>query len=85
MAGMSMGDYGKDAPTGGGIRLRILRDAIVERRKIEVVSGGKALITTSDSVLGDMNAVISGSLPFDSPNKTDNNNFVGKYKVFISL
>lgn len=80
MAGMSMGDYGKDAPTGGGIRLRILRDAIVERKKIEVVSGGKALITTSDSVLGDMNAVISGSLPFDSPNKTDNNNFVGKYK-----
>ena len=29
-----MGDYGKDAPTGGGIRLRILRDAIVERKKI---------------------------------------------------
>ena len=48
MAGMSMGDYGKDAPTGGGIRLRILRDAIVERKKIEVVSGGIVLHRLKD-------------------------------------
>ena len=26
-----MGDYGKDAPSGGGIRLRVLYDAIVNR------------------------------------------------------
>ena len=32
MAAMTMGDYGKDAPSGGGIRLRILYDAIVKSR-----------------------------------------------------
>ena len=46
MAAMTMGDYGKDAPSGGGIRLRILYDAIVNRELIDVESGGKALIMT---------------------------------------
>ena len=51
MSGMTMGDYGKDAPSGGGIRLRILYDAIVNRELIEVESGGKALIMASDAVM----------------------------------
>jgi hypothetical protein len=79
MAGMTMGDYAKPAPSGGGIRLRILYDAIVNREMLEVVSGGKALIQTSDEVLEDMKKVIDGKMAFDSPNKTDRNNFVGKY------
>lgn len=79
MAAMSMGDYGKDAPTGGGIRLRVLYDAIVNRELIEVESGGKALIMTSDAVLTDMKKVIDGKLAFDSPDKTNKNNFAAKY------
>ena len=74
-----MGDYGKDAPTGGGIRLRVLYDAIVNRELIEVESGGKALIMTSDAVLADMKKVIDGKLAFDSPDKTNQNNFAAKY------
>ena len=74
-----MGDYGKDAPTGGGIRLRVLYDAIVNRELIEVESGGKALIMTSDAVLSDMKKVIDGKLAFDSPDKTNQNNFAAKY------
>ena len=32
MSAMQMGDYGKDAPkSSGGIRLRVLYDAIVQR------------------------------------------------------
>jgi len=76
---MTMGDYGKDAPTGGGIRLRVLYDAIVNRELIEVESGGKALIMTSDAVLSDMKNVIDGKLAFDSPDKTNQNNFAAKY------
>ena len=79
MAAMTMGDYGKDAPTGGGIRLRVLYDAIVNRELIEVESGGKALIMTSDAVLADMKKVIDGKLAFDSPDKTNQNNFAAKY------
>jgi len=79
MAAMTMGDYGKDAPTGGGIRLRVLYDAIVNRELIEVESGGKALIMTSDAVLSDMKKVIDGKLAFDSPDKTNQNNFAAKY------
>lgn len=79
MAAMTMGDYGKDAPTGGGIRLRVLYDAIVNRELIEVVSGGKALIMTTDTVLSDMKDVIDGKLAFDSPDKTNQNNFAAKY------
>lgn len=74
-----MGDYGKLAPAGGGIRLRVLYDAIVNREMIDVVSGGKALIQTSSDVLEDMKNVIEGKMVFDSPNKADRNNFVGKY------
>lgn len=76
---MTMADYGKDAPSGGGIRLRVLYDAIVNRELIEVDGGGKALITTSDQVLEDMKSVIDGQLPFDSPDKSNTNNFSGKY------
>jgi len=54
MAAMSMGDYGKPAPSGGGIRLRVLYDAIVNRELIDVETGGKALIMTSDEVIEDM-------------------------------
>ena len=79
MAAMTMGVYGKDAPTGGGIRLRVLYDAIVNRELIEVESGGKALIMTSDAVLADMKKVIDGKLAFDSPDKTNQNNFAAKY------
>jgi hypothetical protein len=79
MAAMTMGDYGKDAPTGGGIRLRVLYDAIVNRELIEVESGGKALIMTSDDVLSDMKNVIEGKLAFDSPDKANLNNFAAKY------
>lgn len=79
MAAMTMGDYGKDAPTGGGIRLRVLYDAIVNRELIEVESGSKALIMTSDDVLSDMKKVIDGKLAFDSPDKTNLNNFIAKY------
>lgn len=79
MAAMTMGDYGKDAPSGGGIRLRVLYDAIVNRELIEVESGGKALIMTSDAVLSDMKKVIDGKLAFDSPDKTNQNNFAAKY------
>lgn len=79
MAAMTMGDYGKPAPSGSGIRLRVLYDAIVNRELIEVVSGGKALIQTSTDVLEDMKKVIEGKMAFDSPNKTDRNNFAGKY------
>ena len=79
MAAMSMGDYGKDAPSGGGIRLRVLYDAIVNRELIEVESGGKALIMTSDAVLADMKNVIDGKLAFDSPDKQNTNNFAAKY------
>lgn len=79
MSGMTMGDYGKDAPSGGGIRLRILYDAIVNRELIEVESGGKALIMTSDAVMEDMKSVIDGNLLFDSPDKTNQNNFAAKY------
>ena len=79
MSSMSMGDYGKDAPTGGGIRLRVLYDAIINRQPIEVESGGKALILTSESVLSDMKNVLDGKLAFDSPNKTSKNNFKSKY------
>lgn len=79
MAAMTMGDYGKDAPSGGGIRLRILYDAIVNRELIDVESGGKALIMTSDDVLSDMKNVIEGKLAFDSPDKTNRNNFAAKY------
>jgi len=79
MAAMTMGDYGKDAPSGGGIRLRVLYDAIVNRELIEVESGGKALIMTSDAVLADMKQVIDGKLAFDSPDKSNQNNFASKY------
>ena len=79
MAAMTMGDYGKDAPSGGGIRLRVLYDAIVNRELIEVESGSKALIMTSDDVLSDMKKVIDGKLAFDSPDKTNQNNFIAKY------
>ena len=79
MAAMTMGDYGKDAPTGGGIRLRVLYDAIVNRELIEVESGGKALVMTSPEVLSDMKKVIEGKMKFDSPDKTNKNNFSGKY------
>ena len=79
MSSMSMGDYGKNAPTGGGIRLRILYDAIINRQPIEVESGGKALILTSESVLSDMKNVLDGKFAFDSPNKTSKNNFKSKY------
>ena len=79
MAAMSMGDYGKPAPSGGGIRLRVLYDAIVNRELIDVETGGKALIMTSDEVIEDMKNVIDGKMAFDSPNKTDTNNFVSKY------
>lgn len=74
-----MGDYGKDAPSGGGIRLRVLYDAIVNRELIEVESGGKALIMTTDTVLSDMKDVVDGKLAFDSPDKTNQNNFAAKY------
>jgi len=76
---MTMGDFGKDAPTGGGIRLRILYDAIVNREPIEVVSGGKALIMTNENVLSDMKNVIDGKYAFDSPDKQNTNNFASKY------
>jgi hypothetical protein len=79
MSGMTMGDYGKDAPDGDGIRLRILYDAIVNRELIEVESGGKALIMTSDGVMEDMKSVIDGGLLFDSPDKQNTNNFAAKY------
>lgn len=79
MAAMTMGDYGKDAPSGGGIRLRVLYDAIVNRELIEVESGGKALIMTTDTVLSDMKDVVDGKLAFDSPDKTNQNNFAAKY------
>lgn len=79
MAAMTMGDYGKDAPSGGGIRLRVLYDAIVNRELIEVESGGKALIMASDDVMSDMKSVIDGKLAFDSPDKTNQNNFAAKY------
>jgi|TARA_Y100000015_G_scaffold15341_1_gene14721 hypothetical protein len=80
MSAMQMGDYGKDAPRGGGIRLRVLYDAIVNRELIDVeISGGKALIMTSDDVLADMKSVIDGGLLFDSPDKSHANNFVSKY------
>ena len=88
MAAMTMGDYGKDAPTGGGIRLRVLYDAIVNRELIEVESGGKALIMTSDAVLADMKNVVDGNLAFDSPDKSNQNNFAAKYtrkKVLLEI
>ena len=40
MSAMQMGDYGKDAPRGGGIRLRVLYDAIVNRELIDVEISG---------------------------------------------
>jgi hypothetical protein len=80
MAQMTMGDYGKPATdSGGSIRLRVLYDAIINREMIEVVSGGTALIQTSPEVLADMKKVINGQMAFDSPDKTNKNNFVGKY------
>lgn len=80
MAAMTMSDYGKDAPSGGGIRLRILYDAIVSREKLELDGGGEALIMTSDSVLSDMKKVLDGQMLFDSPDKSNTNNFASKYK-----
>ena len=60
--------------------MRVLYDAIVNRELIDVeVSGGKALIMTSDDVLADMKSVIDGNLLFDSPDKSHANNFVSKY------
>jgi len=59
--------------------LRVLYDAIVNRELIEVESGGKALIMTSDAVLSDMKQVIDGKLAFDSPDKQNTNNFAAKY------
>lgn len=79
MAAMTMGDYAKPAPSGGGIRLRILYEAINNREIIEVMSGGMALIQTSADVLEDMKKVMDGKLAFASPDKTNKNNFVAKY------
>lgn len=79
MAAMTMGDYAKPAPSGGGIRLRILYEAINNREIIEVISGGMALIQTSADVLEDMKKVMDGKLAFASPDKTNKNNFVAKY------
>ena len=80
MSGMDWGDYGKDAPSGGGIRLRILHDAIVNRTPIDVeIPGGKAVIMTTDSVLSDIKSVIDGNLEYDSPDKSKTNNFVSRY------
>ena len=81
MAGMGWADYGKDAPSGGGIRLRILYDAIVNRTPIEVdIPGGKAVIMTTDDVLADMKQVIDGKMDYDSPNAQNKQNFVGRHK-----
>jgi hypothetical protein len=86
MAGMDWGDYGKDAPTGGGIRLRILYDAIINRNLIDVeISGAKALITADQDVLSDMKNCLDGKLDYDSPDKASTNNFVAKYKGKKSL
>jgi hypothetical protein len=80
MAKMTMGDYAKPATdSGGGIRLRVLYDAIVNRDMLEVMSGGSALIQTSDDVLEDMKKVIDGKMLFASPDKTNKNNFAAKY------
>ncbi len=57
----------------------MLYDAIVNRELIEVESGGKALIMTTDTVLSDMKDVVDGKLAFDSPDKTNQNNFAAKY------
>ena len=80
MSSMSMGDYGKDAPTGGGIRLRILYDAIINRQPIEVESGGKALILTSESVLSDMKNVLDGKFAFDIAANTSSD--INKFLAF---
>ena len=86
MSGMDWEDYGKDAPSGGGIRLRVLYDAIVNREPLDVeIAGQKALITADDGVLSDMKNCIDGKLAYDSPDKTNNNNFVAKYKGKKSL
>ncbi len=86
MAGMDWGDYGKDAPSGGGIRLRVLYDAIINRELLDVeIAGAKALITADESVLSDMKNCLDGKLDYDSPNKAATNNFVAKYKGKKSL
>ena len=86
MSGMDWGDYGKDAPSGGGIRLRVLYDAIINRDLLDVeISGAKALITADQDVLSDMKNCLDGKLDYDSPDKTAINNFVAKYKGKKSL
>lgn len=81
MAGMSWGDYGKPGPGGQQYRLEILYNYIINREIIEVEGSGgpKALVTAPQEVVADIKKVIDGKMDYDSPDKTNKNNFVSKY------